>query len=57
MNVPFGLAAIALATWFMPQTDVDHVPPLDVTGFVLSGLGLSTLIFGLTVSGRDLLPG
>ncbi len=57
MNVPFGVAAIGFATWFMPETGVDRVPPLDVTGFVLSGLGLSSMIFGLTVSGRDLLPG
>lgn len=57
MNVPFGIAAIGLATWLMPETGVDHVPPLDVKGFVLSGLGLSSLIFGLTVMGRDLLPG
>jgi EmrB/QacA subfamily drug resistance transporter len=56
MNVPFGIAAILLATWLMPETGVDHVPPLDVRGFLLSGLGLSSLIFGLTVLGRDLLP-
>lgn len=57
MNVPFGIAAIALATWLMPETGIVHVPPLDVKGFLLSGLGLSSLIFGLTVMGRDLLPG
>jgi MFS family permease len=57
MNVPFGIAAILLATWLMPETGVDHVPPLDVRGFLLSGVGLSSLIFGLTVLGRDLLPG
>ncbi|MGL6181880.1 MAG: MFS transporter, partial [Aestuariivirga sp.] len=51
MNVPFGIAAILLATWLMPETGVDHVPPLDVRGFLLSGLGLSSLIFGLTVLG------
>ena len=57
MNLPFGIAAIGLATWLMPETGVDHVPPLDVKGFLLSGLGLSSLIFGLTIMGRDLLPG
>ncbi|HRX36730.1 MAG TPA: MFS transporter [Aestuariivirga sp.] len=57
MNVPFGLIAIGLATWLMPQTGVDTVPRLDVRGFLLSGIGLSSLIFGLTVMGRDLLPG
>lgn len=57
MNVPFGVAAIALATRFMPHTGAEIVPPLDVKGFLLSGIGLSSLIFGLTVMGRELLPG
>ncbi len=57
MNLPFGIAAIVLATVLMPETGVDTVPPLDWKGFLLSGLGLSALIFGLTVMGRDLLPG
>jgi EmrB/QacA subfamily drug resistance transporter len=57
MNVPFGLAAIAFATWRMPKITAGHVPPLDVRGFLLSGLGLSATVFGLTVMGRDLLPG
>jgi EmrB/QacA subfamily drug resistance transporter len=57
MNLPFGIAAIVLATALMPETHVDTVPPLDWKGFLLSGLGLSSLIFGLTVMGRDLLPG
>lgn len=57
MNLPFGILAIILASIFMPDTRVDRVPPLDVKGFLLSGAGLSALIFGLTVMGRDLLPG
>ncbi len=57
MNVPFGIAAIGLATWLMPETGVETVPPLDLQGFLLSGIGLSSLIFGLTVMGRDVLPG
>ena len=57
MNVPFGIGAIVFASTLMPETEVDHVPPLDVKGFVLSGLGLSSTVFGLTVMGRDLLPG
>ncbi len=57
MNVPFGIAAIIFATVMMPETRVEEVPPLDVRGFLLSGLGLSCLVFGFTVLGRDLLPG
>ena len=57
MNLPFGILAIVLATLLMPDTRVDQVPPLDLKGFLLAGTGLSALIFGLTVMGRDLLPG
>jgi EmrB/QacA subfamily drug resistance transporter len=57
MNLPFGILAFFLASMYMPDTGVDRVPPLDVKGFLLSGMGLSGLIFGLTVMGRDLLPG
>lgn len=57
MNLPFGILAIILASLLMPNPTVDRVPPLDVKGFLLSGAGLSALIFGLTVMGRDLLPG
>jgi len=57
MNVPFGIAAIAFASRLMPKIEIDHVPPLDATGFLLSGAGLSATVFGLTVMGRDLLPG
>ncbi len=57
MNVPFGIAAVVFATTLMPHIEVDHVPPLDVKGFLLSGLGLSATVFGFTIMGRDLLPG
>ncbi|MGH6854991.1 MAG: MFS transporter, partial [Aestuariivirga sp.] len=57
MNVPFGIAAVAFASRLMPKIEIDHVPPLDVKGFLLSGIGLSATVFGLTIMGRDLLPG
>jgi len=57
MNLPFGILAFVLATVLMPDTHVDKVPKLDTVGFLLSGLGLSSFIFGLTIMGRDLLPG
>lgn len=57
MNIPIGLLGIGLATWLMHDTTIEGVPPLDVRGFLLSGLGLSALVFGFTVLGRDLLPG
>ncbi len=57
MNVPFGIAAFAFATWRMPEIEAESAAPLDLVGFALSGLGLSATVFGLTVMGRDLLPG
>jgi EmrB/QacA subfamily drug resistance transporter len=54
MNLPFGVVAFGLATWKMPNLKADVVPPLDWTGFFLSGLGLTLAVFGLTVVGRGL---
>lgn len=56
INVPVGIVGILLARAFMPNVRGDGLEPLDWTGFALSGLGLSTLIFGFTVAGRDFLP-
>ncbi|MCA3556308.1 DHA2 family efflux MFS transporter permease subunit [Aestuariivirga sp.] len=57
MNLPFGILAFVLATVLMPEIHADKAPKLDAVGFLLSGLGLSSFIFGLTIMGRDLLPG
>ena len=56
MNIPIGLLGIAVATRLLPNTLAEAVPPLDLFGFLLSALGLSSLVFGFTVLGRDLLP-
>ena len=56
INVPFGIAAVAFATLRMPVIDAPPPPPLDATGFFLSGVGLSLSVFGMTVVGRDLFP-
>lgn len=56
INVPVGLLGLALATIYMPDIREEGVPPLDVLGFILSGIGLSALVFGATVFGRDVLP-
>lgn len=56
INVPIGILGIVLARAFMPNVKGDGLEPLDWIGFGLSGLGLSTLIFGFTVVGRDFLP-
>ena len=56
INVPFGAAGVVLATLFIDNIREQEVPPFDWKGFLLSGFGLSVLIFGLTVAGRSNLP-
>ena len=57
MNIPIGLLGLVLATRLMPVIVAEAVPPLDLRGFLLSALGLSSLVFGFTIIGRDLMPG
>jgi EmrB/QacA subfamily drug resistance transporter len=56
INIPAGLVGLALATIYMPDVQEERPPALDGLGFVLSGGGLSALVFGTTVVGRDVLP-
>jgi EmrB/QacA subfamily drug resistance transporter len=56
INIPIGLLGIYLATRFIENFREDDVPPLDVKGFFLSGIGLSGLAFGFTVIGQPLFP-
>ena len=56
INLPMGLLGIILATRYVPDVKGDQSTPLDGRGFVLSALGLSSLVFGLTILGRELLP-
>jgi EmrB/QacA subfamily drug resistance transporter len=57
MNLPFGVGALCLALWLLPNFKADVPPPLDVKGFFLSGLGLGLSVLGMTVAGRGLLSG
>ena len=52
INVPVGAAGVVLASLYIPDIRDENVSPFDRKGFALSGLGLSSLIFGLTVLGR-----
>jgi EmrB/QacA subfamily drug resistance transporter len=53
INVPFGILGLVLATLYIPAIREDAPAPLDLRGFVLSGVGLSSLIFGATLYGRE----
>lgn len=55
MNIPFGVLGLVMATLFMPESREEHMPPLDFTGFLLSGFGLALTVFGCTVVGRGLI--
>ena len=56
INVPIGLIGIALVTFFIENVREQDVPPLDLRGFVLTGLGLAGLLFGLETIGRGVVP-
>jgi len=56
INIPIGLLGIYLAGRFIENFREDDVPPLDVKGFFLSGIGLAGLAFGFTVIGQPLFP-
>ena len=44
------------ATFVQVEAPEERPPALDSLGFILSGGGLSALVFGSTVIGRDILP-
>ncbi len=56
INVPIGLLGIALATHFIPDVRTEYPYPFDLFGFILSGLGIGGLAFGLSVLGLEFLP-
>lgn len=56
INIPIGILGILLATRFFEHVREPTVPPLDWLGFLLSGLGLSGLVFGFETAGRGLVP-
>jgi EmrB/QacA subfamily drug resistance transporter len=53
INVPIGVLGIVLATLFIKDVREERPRPLDVVGFVMTGLGFSGLMFGLTAAGRS----
>lgn len=56
INIPIGLLGVVLATLFIENVRESDPPPLDLTGFVLLGAGLASLMLGLATGGRHLLP-
>jgi len=56
INVPIGLAGILLSGRILPDFEAEHTRKLDFTGFVLSGLAASGIVFGLSVISLPALP-
>lgn len=56
INIPIGLLGIFLATHYIENFREESVPPLDIKGFFLSGIGLAGVAFGFTIIGQDLFP-
>src|SRR5579864_13811 len=56
INVPIGLLGIAMATLYIPDVHAEPPGPFDFPGFILSGLGVGGLAFGLSIMGLAFLP-
>lgn len=56
INLPVAVVGIILAFILVTDDRERDLPPFDWTGFVLSALALSGLIFGFETAGRGMLP-
>lgn len=56
INVPIGALGVMLVTRYIPDLREEWTPPLDLAGAILSGVGLSCLVFGFTIAGRGFAP-
>jgi EmrB/QacA subfamily drug resistance transporter len=56
INVPVGIMGVLLVTRFIPDIQEERPPPLDIKGFLLTGLGLLGLVMGFENLGRGILP-
>lgn len=56
INVPIGIIGIVLATRFIPDVRTEYPYPFDLFGFILSGVAIGGLAFGLSVMGLEFLP-
>jgi EmrB/QacA subfamily drug resistance transporter len=56
INVPIGVLGVLLSLRFIQNLREEAVPRFDFNGFVLSGIGLLSLISGLSMIGRGIAP-
>jgi len=55
INIPIGILGMVLAGRYIENLKEEHLPPLDKTGFALTGIGLSMLMLGLATEGKHML--
>nr|WP_281502813.1 MFS transporter [Ancylobacter crimeensis] len=53
INIPIGVLGVLLATRFIADIREEDVPPLDLSGMLLSGVGLAGLVFGAALLGQE----
>jgi EmrB/QacA subfamily drug resistance transporter len=56
INVPIGVLGVALTLKFIDNLREEAVPRFDFRGLALSGIGLLSLISGMSVTGRGIAP-
>jgi EmrB/QacA subfamily drug resistance transporter len=56
INIPIGILGIVCALMFVPNIREDDTPPLDLIGFLLTGVGFSLLMLGFSTTGQHLIP-
>ena len=52
LNLPLGILAFIFALMLIPETKSAARPPFDWIGFVISGFGLASLMYGLELIGH-----
>jgi EmrB/QacA subfamily drug resistance transporter len=56
INLPIGILGYVLVTMFIENVRETEVFPLDIRGFILTGVGLAGLVLGFEMVGRGMLP-
>jgi EmrB/QacA subfamily drug resistance transporter len=56
INIPIGILGLVLATLYIPDFRGDKRVKFDTLGFILSGVGLASLVSGSTAIGLEVMP-
>ncbi|MGA0925381.1 MAG: MFS transporter, partial [Lutimaribacter sp.] len=56
INLPIGILGIVLASLYIKPSVLQKQQPLDSIGLALSGLGMASVVTGVTIAGQEVLP-